>query len=889
MAKLFFFTAMVFLSDHVAAQGGWYAVQTGTDANLFSVTFTANGTGWACGSSGTMIKSTDGGSSWYSVASGTGEELISVSFATSEMGFVTGANGLILRTTNGGSTWSPSTSGTSQALECVQFVDTDTAYAVGHQGTILKTTDGGLTWLGLNSGNGSALTYVEVMSPSTIMAVGYGGTILRTTDAGQTWATIPSPSGQNLEGLHFSTPSVGFAVGLNGTMIRTTDGGLSWDGVPTGVPHHLLAVHFSGALEGIVVGQSGTILRTTDQGAHWFGQSSFATGFVTHVTHVAEGEAVAVGFSGYSGRTSEGFTAFSRLTSGPIVQDGGASRSVNWADYDNDGYLDLFVSNSSGALGRRDFLYRNNGPDSNYSFRKITDDPVVLDNGRSDGASFGDYDNDGDLDLFVVNWYNENNMLYENNGAPNYSFTKITTGAPVTNGGLSETCSWGDYDNDGDLDLYVTNSGNAGVAQANFLYRNNGDKTFTRIMTGRIVTDVEFSRGASWIDYDRDGDIDLFVTNEENQTNSLYRNMRAETAVDTFAKVTGDPLVTSAQSSMGASWGDIDNDGDLDVFVANAPQNNALYLQNSDHTFTEVSSGAIVSDGGVSFGSAWGDMDNDGDLDLYVVNSYAGSPVVNFLYKNLWAESGLADFDRVSVGLPATETGYAFGVSWGDYDVDGDLDLFLAKTWSENESNALFKNENANGFHWLEVRCVGQQSNRTAIGATVRVKAMIGGQPVWQQRVVEGQSGYCGQSLMLHFGLNTSDVVDSLVVDWPSGERTLHTGLQADRKITVHEDGTIVSAEESITPRSRRINLHRNYPNPFNPSTTIRFELPVRMHTRVEIYDVMGRLVDRLIERSMPSGTHSVTWNSAGKASGVYIVRVEGGGEAASRKVLLVK
>jgi hypothetical protein len=193
------------------------------------------------------------------------------------------------------------------------------------------------------------------------------------------------------------------------------------------------------------------------------------------------------------------------------------------------------------------------------SFTRITTGAIVNDGGRSFGSSWGDYDNDGDLDLFVANEL-QNNFLYQNNG--DGTFIKITSGAIVNDGGRSVSSSWGDYDNDGDLDLFVANYL---ASENNFLYQNNGDGTFTKITTGAIVTDGGRSYGSIWGDYDNDGDLDLFVTNY---------------------------------------WGD----------------NNFLYQNNGDGSFTKITSGAIVNDGGYSYGSSWGDYDNDGDLDLFVAN-----------------------------------------------------------------------------------------------------------------------------------------------------------------------------------------------------------------------------------------------------------------------------
>jgi len=204
--------------------------------------------------------------------------------------------------------------------------------------------------------------------------------------------------------------------------------------------------------------------------------------------------------------------SFTKITIGDLVNDGANSQACSWGDYDNDGDLDLFVANRN---NQNNFLYLNNG---NGTFTKVTSGSIVNDGGDSQGGSWGDYDNDGDLDLFVANRNNQNNFLYLNNG--NATFTKISSGSIVNDGGHSEACSWGDYDNDGDLDLFVANRYN----QNNFLYLNNGNGTFTKVTSGSIVNDGGDSQGGSWGDYDNDGDLDLFVANRNNQNNFLYLN-----------------------------------------------------------------------------------------------------------------------------------------------------------------------------------------------------------------------------------------------------------------------------------------------------------------------------------------------------------------------------
>jgi hypothetical protein len=316
---------------------------------------------------------------------------------------------------------------------------------------------------------------------------------------------------------------------------------------------------------------------------------------------------------------------FTRVTGSVVTTDRGNSYGGSWADYDNDGDLDLFVTNSG---GENNFLYRNNGP---AGFAKITEGaiPLVRDGGNSFGSSWGDYDNDGDLDLFVANGSNQNNFLYRNDGPA--GFAKIDTGAIVTDGGSSFGCAWGDYDNDGHLDLFVANIGN------NFLYRNNGNGSFTKITAGRIVTDGGNSQGCNWGDYDNDGDLDLFVANAGGENNFLYRNNGDRT----FERILSGQIVNNGGNSFSASWGDYDNDGDLDLFVSNDGGNNFLYENNGTGNFTRINTGAIVEDGGRSFGSSWGDFDNDGDLDLFVAK--LGDDA---LYRNNGGDS----FTKVTAG-----------------------------------------------------------------------------------------------------------------------------------------------------------------------------------------------------------------------------------------------
>ncbi|NIV03601.1 MAG: choice-of-anchor D domain-containing protein, partial [Calditrichae bacterium] len=404
-----------------------------------------------------------------------------------------------------------------------------------------------------------------------------------------------------------------------------------------------------------------------------------------------------------------------KIMDGPVVNDSLPSCGGSWGDFNNDGYIDLFVASDSGF---NNLLYRNNG---DGTFTQITDGEIVNDGGHSRSASWADFDNDDDLDLFVANSNGEDNFLYVNNG--DGSFVKITEGEIVNDGGHSTSAAWGDFDNDGFLDLFVANENE----EDNFLYQNNGDGTFSKIRNSAAVNDGGTSQGCNWIDFDNDRDLDLFVANgfPNNERNFLYRN----DSLGNFTRIiSGSSIAVDAANSMGGSWGDYDNDGDLDLFVTNqSGQNNFLYRNDGDQGFSRISSAVIANDGGNSNGSAWGDFDNDGDLDLFVANDDNQN---NFFYFN----NGNGTFSKNLEANIALDGGSSRAVIWGDVDHDGHPDLFVSNHGSSNSNNFLYLS--TPGIrHWINLKLVGSVSNRTAIGTKVRLKARIRGaaQPaVWQ-------------------------------------------------------------------------------------------------------------------------------------------------------------
>jgi len=563
--------------------------------------------------------------------------------------------------------------------------------------------------------------------------------------------------------------------------------------------------------------------------------------------------------------------SFHKITSGEVVSNGGISGGVSWIDYNGDGNLDLFLTN---AQGEANFLYRNEG---GGDFARIATGDIVTALNRSAGNTWGDFDNDGDPDLFISN-QQENDILYRNEG--DGSFYRITSGIIVNQPGDSHHSTWGDYDNDGFLDLFVANSG-FGSPERNYLYRGNGDGMFEEITEGNHVTLSRQTFGGNWADYDDDGDIDLYVSRYDNRNNFLYRNE----GDGSFQRITGEEIVLNNGYSIGSSWADYDNDGDVDLFVANWGNTvNFLYRNEGGGQFARIVSGPVVTDIATSWVGAWGDYDNDGDLDLFVTNYDQD----NTLYSN----NGDGTFTAETGSILSTDGGLSSGTCWGDYDGDGDLDLIVAN-W-DDQNNYLYRNDGVVN-NWINIECAGTLSNRSGIGAKVKVKAALGGTDVWQMREISGNFGLRSQSgLGAWFGLANAGVVDSLLIEWPSGAIDIHTNIGANQTITFTEGITSTGVEVGAGDSPPPVLLNRNYPNPFNPTTTIEYRLPEDQHIVISVYDLIGKEVITLLSERKPAGRNTIVWNGTdhtGKpvGSGVYTYRIVADGFTQSHKMTLVR
>ncbi|HEY2964300.1 MAG TPA: CRTAC1 family protein [Pyrinomonadaceae bacterium] len=501
------------------------------------------------------------------------------------------------------------------------------------------------------------------------------------------------------------------------------------------------------------------------------------------------------------------------------------SGGVALFDYDNDGDLDIFLVNSltvdlvkSKGKTKSD-LYRNDG---NGKFTEVAVKAGVSDVGWGMGVAVGDYNNDGFEDLYVTCLGPDH--LFKNNG--NGTFTDVTAKAGVSDPRWSTGASFFDYDRDGDLDLFVANyvdfdinhlpefgqgqtcqyksipvqCGPRGLKGAgDSLFRNNGDGTFTDVSKQAGVSDPDgfYGLGVITSDFDNDGLIDIFVANDSTP-NFHYRNNGDGTFKEIgFSAGTAVNENGSEQGSMGATAGDYDHDGRIDLFVTNfADEYNTLYHNDGPNSFTDVSYAAkvaAVSLPYVGWGTKFFDYDNDGWVDLFVANGHVYPQLPSYRQPRLLHHNNRdGTFTEVSAefGKLLTENRASRGVAFGDIDNDGDVDLIVADLDGPPQ---LLRNDGGNANNSLLIKTIGVKSNRSGIGARVKV---VAGDLTQTDEVRSGDSYISQSDLRLYFGLEKRSKVDLIEVRWPSGTVDKISGVGVNRIVTIKEGQGKVDEKE---------------------------------------------------------------------------------------------
>jgi hypothetical protein len=489
---------------------------------------------------------------------------------------------------------------------------------------------------------------------------------------------------------------------------------------------------------------------------------------------------------------------------------------VAMIDYDGDGWVDLFFVNGATLEGApagaepTNRLYRNRG---DRTFEDVTAKAGLAAGGWGQGACVGDYDNDGHDDLFVTYW--GQNRLYRNDGRGRFNDVTDAARLRAPARRWSTSCAFLDYDRDGRLDLFVDNyidfdpettprpesgqcryrglpvaCGPPGLPAArNALYRNSGDGTFEDVSERAGVTRASgtYALGASTLDFDDDGWADVYVANDSSPS-ALYRNNHDGTFTDVAVRAgCAYSQDGKAQAGMGVAVGDYDRDGRMDVFKTNFAGDTSTLYRNAGNGLCEdrtFAAGLGLNTRWLGWGDAFVDVDNDGWLDLLLVNGHvypevrrlkseAGYEQPKVVYRNL----GNGRFEDVTarLGAPLTVPKAARGAAFGDIDNDGRIDVAIANV---NDRPDLYRLQNDPSNHWIALKLTGTASNRSAIGARVHIVA--GDAQQWQE--VRGGGSYLSQNdLRVHFGLGGAAVVDRVDVRWPNGREERWERLEADR------------------------------------------------------------------------------------------------------------
>ncbi len=500
----------------------------------------------------------------------------------------------------------------------------------------------------------------------------------------------------------------------------------------------------------------------------------------------------------------------------------GFYRGAAWMDFDADGDLDLSTL---------PFFFRNDGNDN---FVRIT---VGQTNDQIGSVSWGDVDDDGDPDC-LYGTLNRGTFILYNNGEGQF------TPAALDAGNLLRCWSaqLGEFNNDGNLDAIVTvANGFGGLTSPNFFYTGAGAGAFNPVNTFDFVQNTAPYTVSYWTDFDNDGDSDLFIASGPAGTGAPdynYRNLLMETGTAQLQRIQDLPFGVDHQDGQCYNFIDHDLDGDLDLFITNYNGVKNRFYEHTGAGWSEVNNQLTFLSTNLS--NAWGDFDNDGDEDVVITSDNLGSA-------GYFRNNTNGTFTKTG-SLFSDFTGNVSGCTIGDYDNDGDLDLFAlgGAGVGVKTGRGLYKNELANGNHWLQVSLTGTNSNTTGVGAVVWLEAEIQGTPRRLRREVSAQNTFMGHNAQrLHFGLGDATGIAQLEVVWPSGLRETFEVSGVDKRINLWE-GSGSPVTGVIHPPALQIALPF-YPNPVTGSALF-WELPDGFEARFEqllIVDMLGRTVIR--------------------------------------------
>jgi ASPIC/UnbV protein/type IX secretion system substrate protein/VCBS repeat protein len=486
---------------------------------------------------------------------------------------------------------------------------------------------------------------------------------------------------------------------------------------------------------------------------------------------------------------------------------------VSFYDFNNDGWDDLTFATTNGV----EVLFFENNKDNTFSLIDLGINDIY----RTKQVTWVDYDNDGDKDFFATS-ISGLNKFYRNDGNLSFTDISLTSGLFTTNL-YTYGASFGDIDNDGDLDVFIANRDDITENQRSYLYRNDNGFFVDITESAGLSLSNELSFCSAFFDYDNDGDQDLYVANDKlPNINRLYQN----DGTGNFTDVSVFSLAGIAIDAMSTTIDDYNNDGWFDIYVTNTPDGNYHLRNNGDGTFTDVAADVGTGFYSIGWGAVFLDADNDADLDLYVSGMTDGTNgnLPSAFYENQGDDTYLIP---TSIGF-ANDTRVSFSNAIGDFNNDGYPDIVVM---NDTDNNFLWENTTTNSNNWLKIKLQGVTSNRDGIGSKIEV--FTNGKS--QYRYTLCGEGYISQNSDTEiFGAGTATNIDYVKVTWLSGVVDILNNVTPNQTLTIVENSTLSSKEFDK-------NTFIIFPNP--TSGIVNIKSTINQDFILTIFDAIGRKI----------------------------------------------
>lgn len=589
-----------------------------------------------------------------------------------------------------------------------------------------------------------------------------------------------------------------------------------------------------------------------------------------------------------------------------------------FGDYNNDGYLDIFMEDPSSSPGF--FLYRNNH-NRTFTSTDITANLAV--NFPAQGAGWADFNLDGKLDLFIGNDRGLN-QLFKN--LDYYTFEDISETAGVEDDDHTYGVSWGDLNNDRYPDIFVAPCHpNIGALSVKNLYLNNGDETFTNINVTAGVNDSLPSWGIVWLDYNNDNYLDVFIANMFKSDsrpgyNKLYRNNRNNTFSDISdsAGVGGE----ASENSWGCAAADFDNDGWIDIYVANDNQNHRIYKNNGDGTFTDVAGIAGISEH-LHRVVAVADYNNDGFIDIFTAGRFANRLMLNNGGANHWLSikargiasnlfgigtrvelysNGLRQIREINAGDSFCSQNDNLTAHFG-LGTNTNIDSIVLR-WPSGITDIIYRVSNNQQITIVEGVGINNAPSTLQLSYPIDASTLASfeNQFTWQKSADIEENGLSYSLYIFGEGVDTiiTNIPDTTVIinlDFLEPGNTYNWTVDATDGYSITSSTDVLGFTmdiqlgviETSTNHLNNYSIDQNYPNPFNPSTEIKFNLPIQSHVLIEVYNILGKKVLSLIDQKLPAGNHQIIFNGDELSSGIYYYRFNAADFLSTKKMILLK